>query len=265
MNVAANGGPSDVSGAVPPEGEDGRPAIAQPSAAPIGGQSDSPPDNPLGNQSDIAPDVSPERVCALTRAAHRTEDLIRFVAAPDGTIIADVAGKLPGRGVWIECRRQAVVEAQRRNVFARSLKRTTIAAADLPDRVEALLLRRTIDALALANKAGLVVAGFTKVSVALESPGITGLLHGAEAARDGVEKLDRKFNAVMAAGPGNAGLGDVIMTELTIDEISLAIGRPNVVHAALRSGGASANLLEHARRLRRFREPRAPSHQAPSH
>lgn len=194
----------------------------------------------------------PVRRCAVSRREHPVGELIRFVAAPDGQLLADIGRKLPGRGVWVEARRSAVEEAVRRNVFAKSLKRKVTIEAGLPDRIERQLVRRLIDALALANKAGLVVTGAEKVSRALEKGNVRALLHGQEAARDGVAKLDRKLMAVLPRGR-EADFADVILLELAIDEISLAIGRPNVVHAALRSGGATERLLETALRLRRFR------------
>lgn len=221
------------------------------------------PDLPESDLPECAVDAGPaaprgetHRTCALSRERQPVDSLIRFVSAPDGTVLPDVVRKLPGRGVWISGDRASITEAARRNVFARGLKRRTIAPPDLADRVETLLVRRVIDALALANKAGLVVTGFTKVDAMLASGQAVALLHGNDASRDGADRLDRKLRAVS----GRPDAADVIVTELTTDEMSLAIGRPNVVHASLGSGGATARLLEHAKRLRRFREPRARSH-----
>ena len=42
----------------------------------------------------------PERSCVVTRVVKAPEDLIRFVAGPDGVIVPDLRRKLPGRGVW---------------------------------------------------------------------------------------------------------------------------------------------------------------------
>ncbi|MBX9927070.1 MAG: hypothetical protein K2Y05_11985, partial [Hyphomicrobiaceae bacterium] len=113
------------------------------------------------------------------------------------------------------------------------------------------------DALGLANKAGLVVTGFEKVSAKMEASEVIALLHGSDAAEDGAGKLDRKFAAIGKSARPGFDLDSVIVRELTIDEMSLAIGRPNVVHAGLRSGGATVRLLENAKRLRRFRAARA--------
>jgi len=192
---------------------------------------------------------SPFRQCALTRAELPTNDLIRFVAGPGDTIYPDVARKLPGRGVWITADRASVAAAIKSRAFARSLKRNLNVSDDLPDLVERQLAQRTAEALALANKAGLVVTGFDKVATRLERERVLALVHGSDAARDGRDKLDRKYKAIAAGG----GFKPHIIDILTIDELSLALGRPNVVHAALTPGGAAARFLGEAERLARYR------------
>ena len=209
--------------------------------------------------ADEFPDVpeltGPERMCALTRVVWPIEDLIRFGAGPDGVVVPDLARRLPGRGVWVEASRVRLEEAVRRNVFAKSLKRAVSAPKDLPERVEALMVKRTLDALSLANKAGLVTPGFAKVEAALEQGEVTGLLHGRDGAVDGTHKLNRKFVAIATS----RGISPTIVVELTIEQISLAIGRSNVVHAAILSGGTAARLLEEVKRLTRFRASLAAS------
>ena len=185
----------------------------------------------------------------MTRIERPVGDLIRFAAGPDGEIVPDLARRLPGRGVWVELSRSRVEEAVRRNVFARSLKRAVNAPADLPLRVDGLLVKRVLESLSLANKAGLVIPGFAQIDTALEAGNVAGLLHGHESATGGRDKLDRKFNAIARAH----GRTPRICDALTIDQMSLAIGRSNVVHAALISGGATMRLLDEVERLSRFR------------
>ncbi|MGD9671136.1 MAG: RNA-binding protein [Hyphomicrobiaceae bacterium] len=188
------------------------------------------------------------RLCAATRVERSPEDLIRFVAGPDGVVVPDLARRLPGRGVWVTADRASVQHAVAKQAFAKSLKRKVEAAADLADLVENLLLRRVCDALSLANKAGGIVTGFEKVDRGLADGGISGLVHGSDAASDGRQKLDRKFLAIH--GPGAASR---IVAVLTVDQMSLAMGRPNVVHAGLNTGGASDRFLAEAGRLKRYR------------
>ncbi len=193
--------------------------------------------------------TGPLRRCAVTRAELPIAELIRFGAGLDGVVVPDLALRLPGRGVWVDARRVRVEDAIRRNVFARALKRKVSAPVDLATTIEALLVKRVTSALGIANKAGLVTPGFAQVDEALETGRVVAIFHGAEGASDGIERLDRKFRAIQAAQDMTA----FIVTALTIDQISLAIGRSNVVHAAIISGGAAARLLDEAKRLMRFR------------
>src|SRR6266487_5748203 len=104
-----------------------------------------------------------ERLCVATRRVKPITDMIRFVVGPDGQVVADLKRKLPGRGVWVTATRQALAEAIRRKTLARAFKREVRVEPDLADRVEALLERSALDALAIARKAGALAAGFAKV------------------------------------------------------------------------------------------------------
>jgi uncharacterized protein len=196
--------------------------------------------------------AGPERTCAVTRALLDPDQLIRFVRDPDGNIVPDLARRLPGRGVWISCSRAVVETARASGVFAKALRRPVAVSDDLPDVVDSLMVRRAIEALSLANKAGLVLAGFVKSEAAIASGQCAALIHAADAADDGAGKLDRRFRAIW--DERNMGDQAPIVTCLASAELSLAMGRANVVHAALMSGGAGRHFLNEAERLRRYRE-----------
>lgn len=187
-----------------------------------------------------------ERFCVATRTVQPVSDLIRFVVGPDGEAIPDIKSKLPGRGVWVTATREALEEAIKRKAFARGFKRDVRTPADLAARTERLLEQAVIDALAMAHKAGLVAAGFGRAATALEREDVVALLHAAEASPDGVRKLDA------AVRQGRSQRLPVIEF-LTSAQLDLALGRPNVVHAALLAGPASDTLLSRSRRLQRFR------------
>ncbi|WP_291000466.1 RNA-binding protein [Hyphomicrobium sp.] len=189
------------------------------------------------------------RRCIVTRHELPPDDLIRFVADPSGTIVPDVTRKLPGRGVWVTSERAAVEAAVRSNAFAKSLKRHVNARPDLPQAVEALFVERLLNALSLANKAGLVSTGAEKVDKLLDSGRAAALLHGADGTPEGRRKLDAKFMAIQR----DKGKPAPIVDCLTIEQLSLAIGRSNVVHAGLIQGGATTRFLSQAERLRRYR------------
>jgi len=189
------------------------------------------------------------RRCVVTRTERVPDDLLRFVLDPSGTVVPDLARKLPGRGVWVTADKTSVAAAVKANAFAKSLKRRVTVAPDLPERIESLLVKRVIDALSLANKAGLVSTGFEKVETLLDAGRATALLHGSDAAADGTRKLDRKFAAIQR----DKGHAAPVVDWLTIDQMSLAIGRSNVVHAGLKQGGATNRFLREAERLKRYR------------
>lgn len=199
--------------------------------------------------------TGPTRLCAVTRTPHGIADLVRFGAGLDGVVVPDLGLRLPGRGVWVVAQRGLIEDAVRRNVFAKSLKRPVKPPADLAARVDGLIEKRVLGALSLANKAGLVTPGFAKVEAALEQGCVTALFHGLDGASDGKDRLNRKFIAISSAN----GITGLIVHDLTIDQISLAIGRSNVVHAAILSGGAATRLLDEAKRLMRYRASPAAS------
>lgn len=195
-----------------------------------------------------------QRTCAVTRRACDPEDLLRFVYGPDGTVVPDLARKLPGRGIWLTPTRAVVLQAVRQKAFARASRREVIVSERLADLVGDLMLKRVLDYLALANKAGLVLAGFDKVDRALDKGRIHALLQAADGAEDGIRKLDQKFVHVLReAGVAEGARERRTVRFLTNAELSLAIGRTNVVHAGLLVGGASKAFLTEAERLLRYR------------
>jgi len=187
-----------------------------------------------------------ERFCAATRTVKPIDEMIRFVLGPDG-VAPDLKRKLPGRGIWITATRSALAEAVARKVFARGFKRDVRIAPDLPDLTERLLVRAALDALAIAGKAGFVVPGFAKVEAALTRDKVVALIHGSEARPDGVKKLD----GALRQRPDAKRV--VMVTAFSSAELDLALGRSNVVHAALTAGPASNTFLARFHRLERFR------------
>jgi predicted RNA-binding protein YlxR (DUF448 family) len=187
-----------------------------------------------------------ERFCVASRTAQPVSDLIRFVVGPGGEAVPDIKSKLPGRGVWVTATREALEDAIKRKAFARGFKRDVRLPPDLAAHTDRLLEQAVLDALAMAHKAGLVAAGFSRAAAALEREDVIALLHAAGASPDGVRKLD----AAVRHQPSPAL---PVIEFLTSAQLDLALGRPHVVHAALLAGTASDTLLSRSRRLERFR------------
>ncbi|MGH6988801.1 MAG: RNA-binding protein [Stellaceae bacterium] len=201
----------------------------------------------------VAPGM--ERCCALTRAVMPVESMIRFVVSPTDEVVPDVKRKLPGRGLWITGTRDAVTQAAQRNVFARGFKRNVRVAADLATATERLIERATLDALAIAGKAGLVAAGFAKVEAALGDDEIVALIHAADAADDGRRKLDAAWQRKTAEKQREIAIVDLFSGA----QLDLALNRPNVIHAALLAGPGATTFLARVARLQRFRTPNSPA------
>lgn len=192
--------------------------------------------------------IDPLRRCALTRERLPKQDLIRFVLAPNGEIVPDLKERLPGRGVWVTAAHDRVLEAAKRNVFARALKTDVKVPVELADTVDRLLVEGALGALALANKAGEVVFGTTKVEDVIARGRAAALIHARDAAEDGCRKLDGKFRASAKQG------ARLPVSLFSADELGLASGRTNVIHAAVIQGGAAAKFLAGASRVERYRK-----------
>jgi predicted RNA-binding protein YlxR (DUF448 family) len=187
-----------------------------------------------------------ERSCAATRTVKPIEDMIRFVIGPEG-VVPDLKRRLPGRGLWITADRTTLAEAVARKVFARGFKRDIRVPPELVDQTERLLARAALDALAIAGKSGLVATGFAKVEQAIARDCVAGLLHASDAGADGVAKLASALRRRLDGAP------PTIIEAFTSAQLDLALGRSNVVHAALRAGPASDTFLRRFQRLERFR------------
>lgn len=187
----------------------------------------------------------PERTCIVTREATAPEALLRFVAGPDGALVPDLKARLPGRGAWVTAEKPLVAEAVRRKAFARALKGPVEVPPDLADRVEALLRERALHALGLAARQGAAVAGFAKVAEAVARGRAALVLAAHDASEDGRAKIAR------AAARGAEG--PLRPCELfSSAELSLALGRANVVHACVAAGRAAASLEFAIARLDRY-------------
>lgn len=190
------------------------------------------------------------RSCIVSRQAGDAGQLIRFVADPDGKIVADLKQKLPGRGCWVTARRSMVDEAVRKGLFNRALKGNFDVPQDLAAETDRMLSRAALGAIGLARKAGQLVSGFTKVNAAVRDGSAILVLHSLEAAEDGIRKLRQAATATRELGGP-----DIPSVRLfTTSQFDLALGGENVVHAAAIDGGAGRNAAELTRLLHLYRE-----------
>ena len=182
--------------------------------------------------------AEPERSCIVTREVKPKGELIRFVVGPGQVLVADLAGRLPGRGVYVTSSRLLIAEAIAKKLFARAAKEQVKIPEGFLQTVESQLLKRVAESLSLARKSGQVITGFEKVEKAVQKGEVEALIHVTDAGEDGIKKL-RNYS-----GP--------IFTLLPRDLLSTVVGRENAVHAAVTYGPAAAFFIDEARRFALF-------------
>jgi ribosomal protein L7Ae-like RNA K-turn-binding protein len=160
-------------------------------------------------------------------------------------VVPDLARKLPGRGIWVEAKRDSVVQAAKKNLFARSAKAKLTAPADLADQVDDLLAKRILAALGLAKRAGDLTSGFEKVSAGIAAGKAAWLIEASDGAEDG----RRKLLALCRRQPRPPQL----FAAFTSAELGLALGRENVIHTAFLAGRGAESWTCDVQRLSGFR------------
>jgi uncharacterized protein len=192
-----------------------------------------------------------ERRCIATGAILPEDKLVRFVVGPDNVLVPDIDAKLPGRGIWVSADAALLAKAAARNDFAKAAKAKVTVPADLAAHVAQLLALRMQSDLGLARRAGQLVAGFDNVLRALDGKSVPAAVFAAvDAAADGRRKLDAALKA--------RGLTRPVIGNLTRAELSLALGRENVVHAAIGPGALAKRLLLNSKRLEGLRPSQKP-------
>jgi uncharacterized protein len=179
-----------------------------------------------------------ERSCIVSREAMPADRLLRFVLGPDGTLVPDLKRRLPGRGAHVALSRTVLETALKRRAFDKPLQGKPVHGPHLVDQVANLLRQRALEAVSLANKAGLMLAGFGKVETGLEKREILALLAANEGAADSRRKL---MQAHARSGAGPADL--YVFAPFDAAELEVALGRTHVIHAALLKGPAAEGFL----------------------
>ncbi|GLK77380.1 DNA-binding protein [Methylopila jiangsuensis] len=195
--------------------------------------------------------AAPERTCVATRATRAVDELIRFVRAPDGTVVPDLKRELPGRGVWVTAEAEAVRLAVKRKAFARGFKDQASVDPAIDAVVDALLERQALAMLGFAQKAGRVTCGFAKVEAAFVKEPVIALVEAEDGGADGARKLRQvltRLNKLSAVR---------VIKLFRSAQLDLALGRMNVVHAALLAGPVSAAFLARCDQLARYRGVKA--------
>lgn len=190
-------------------------------------------------------DAQRERRDLVTGEVMEEARLVRFVAAPDGTVTPDVSRKLPGRGLWVAADRASIDQAAAKNLFSRAAKTRLTAPEGLSDLVEKLLVKRCLDQLGLAKREGVLISGFEKVHAALKGGRAGCLIEASDGSADGRRKL-----IALAAHQTKPVL---VCGAFSNDELGLALGLENVIHVCLLAGRRAGSWTEEVQRLAGFR------------
>lgn len=163
--------------------------------------------------------------------------MLRFVVAPDGVIVPDLAARLPGRGIWLSPRRDVLDIARRKGAFARAARAEVTVPPDVIDLVETGLRRRVADLVGFARRAGMAAGGFTKARTALEAGRCGILLEASDGSADERRRL-------------LSGMGNVeIATPLDARALGAVFGRDHMVHVAVAPGRLAGSIAGEAGRL----------------
>ena len=179
----------------------------------------------------------PERRCIVSGEVGPKAGLIRFVAGPDGQVVPDVLGRLPGRGFWVTSTREALDRAAAKGLFSRAARTKVTTPAELADLIEGMLARRVVELISLTRKAGLAATGYEKVKDWLVNGTATVLIQASDGSERGKTKLHAPDGANGFIGCLSAG------------EIGLAFGRERAIHAALAAGGLRSRVVMEAAKL----------------
>jgi len=196
----------------------------------------------------------PERTCIVSGLKGSPETMLRFALSGDGVVVPDILHKLPGRGVWTQLNAAVVRQAVAKQAFSRGFRASVKAGPELEADIDGLLEADALRFLSLVNKSGLVVAGGAKVEAAIRAGAVAALVRALDGSPDGALKLERLLKGC---------LGDRAETVARINlfesrQLDLALGRTNVIHAALNAGPATVAFLAKVARLTLYRSGALP-------
>ena len=208
----------------------------------------------MRDRADESEERGPERTCVVSGLKGSPETMLRFALSGEGAVVADILHKLPGRGVWTQLDASVVRQAVAKQAFSRGFRTSVKASPMLAEDVGRLLAADALRFLSLVNKSGLVVVGGAKVEAAIRTGAVAGLIQAADGAPDGASKLERLLKGCLGVRAESVARINLFESH----QLDLALGRTNVIHAALNAGPASAAILAKVARLTLYRSGALP-------
>jgi len=180
------------------------------------------------------------RKCILTKELCYKSDLIRFVVGPNKFVVPDVAGRLPGRGLWLKAKKDIVTAACDKGIFTNVLKDKVSVPIDMADLIEGLLRKRCHELMGMARRAGQMVGGYAKVGLFLSSKDAGIIIVASDSRRSrSKEKTNIPPDAKFVFCFSSSELGRIF-------------DRDKIVYAVISSGSFTTNLLLEIKRLSGF-------------
>lgn len=171
-------------------------------------------------------------------------EMIRFVLDQEARLIPDIEEKLPGRGFWVRASADALRLALKKNAFSRAAKRQVASNEGLIDHVAELLRRRVLSQLGLSRRDGSLITGFEKVRQCLKNGLAEVIISAQDGAADGRSKVLRLARAT------NKKI--VYVGCFSCEQLELALGLENAIHAALVFGPRIKRILADLKRFEGF-------------
>ena len=164
-----------------------------------------------------------KRTCIITGETDNSSNLLRFVISPDGSLIADLSEKLPGRGAYLISKPEHLKESFKKNKFAKHIDFQKKLSLDEVDAFTALvgklLQRRFVEQLSLARMRGIAIAGAGKLK---ENRPLIGLLISVDASVREARKLESLSSP------------DWVIRGIPAKTLGEAFGRNSVAYVGLR-------------------------------
>ncbi len=136
---------------------------------------------PSTENREAAAQAASLRRCLATGKSFEKENLIRFVASPEGELVADIYGRLGGRGAWVKAEKQHLETAISKNLFTRFLRHPVKIKDGFMDLLGSQLTQILISRMSLMRKSGLLITGRGKLEMA--APRLEGLLIADDASQ----------------------------------------------------------------------------------
>lgn len=171
------------------------------------------------------------RRCIVIRLSQKREKMLRFVVSDTGVVVADLSGRLPGRGIWLSARRDVLETAQARQLFSRAAQRNVTVPDNLYEQIVSGLETRLVQILGLARRAGQARTGFVKCREWISSGKVGLVVHSLDASAEELKRL-------------RSGANELPVVGVPVGMLAKAFGREHAVYAVIGRGAFSQQLTD---------------------